>query len=85
VPVAHTVDARQTLGPGPLLIPEQSVLIDPTEQTSAACRRRLAIGAQIPHCRTGLKRFGLTEGDLDQNADKFFDAVAVAGTPEHVA
>jgi probable F420-dependent oxidoreductase len=85
VPVAHTADARDRLGPDPLLIPEQSVLVDPTEESLADYRRRLSIGAQIPHYRAGLKRFGLTDDDLDQLTDKFFDAVAVAGTPEHVA
>lgn len=85
VPVAHTADARDRLGPDPLLIPEQSVLVDPTEETLAGYRRRLSIGAQIPYYRAGLKRFGLTDRDLDQLTDKFFDAVAVAGTPEHVA
>jgi probable F420-dependent oxidoreductase len=85
VPVAHTADARIRLGPDPLLIPEQSVLVDPTEESLAAYRQRLAIGTQISHYRAGLKRFGLTDDDLDRLSDKFFDAVAVAGTPEHVA
>jgi len=85
VPVAHTADARHRLGPDPLLIPEQSVLVDPTEDTLAAYRQRMAIGTQISHYRAGLKRFGLSDDDLDHQSDKFFDAVAVAGTPEHVA
>ncbi|HTZ14171.1 MAG TPA: TIGR03620 family F420-dependent LLM class oxidoreductase [Mycobacterium sp.] len=85
VPVAHTAEARQRLGPYPLLIPEQSVLVDPTEETLAAYRHRLSIGTQISHYRAGLKRFGLSDDDLDHQTDKFFDAVAVAGTPELVA
>jgi probable F420-dependent oxidoreductase len=85
VPVAHTADARQRLGRGPLLIPEQSVLVDPTDETLAAYRQRLSIGASISHYRAGLKRFGLTDEDLDQSTDKFFDSVAVAGTPNQVA
>jgi probable F420-dependent oxidoreductase len=85
VPVAHTADARRRLGPDPLLIPEQSVLVDPTEETLGAYRQRLSIATSIPHYRAGLKRFGLSDDDLDRLTDKFFDAVAVAGTPEHVA
>lgn len=85
VPVAHTADARRRLGPEPLLIPEQSVLVDPTEDALAAYRQRLSIGASIPHYRAGLKRFGLSDDDLDRLSDKFFDAVAVAGTPDRVA
>jgi hypothetical protein len=72
VPVAHTADARQRLGPEPLLIPEQSVLVDPTKETLAAYRERLSIGASISHYRAGLKRFGLTDDDLDQLTDKIF-------------
>ena len=85
VPVAHTADARQRLGPDPLLIPEQSVLVDPTDETLAAYRQWLSIVASISHYRAGLKRFGLSDDDLDYQTDKFFAAVAVAGTPEHVA
>jgi probable F420-dependent oxidoreductase len=85
VPVAHTAEARQRLGPHPLLIPEQSVLVDPTEETLAAYRHRLSIGTQISHYRAGLKRFGLSDDDLDHQTDRFFDTVAVAGTPELVA
>jgi probable F420-dependent oxidoreductase len=85
VPVAHTADARRRLGSDALLIPEQSVLVNPTEQALAAYRHRLSIGASISHYRAGLKRFGLSDDDLDRLTDKFFDAVAVAGTPEHVA
>lgn len=52
---------------------------------TSSVRHRLSIGASIPHYRAGLKRFGLSDDDLDQQTDKFFDAVAAAGTPEHVA
>lgn len=85
VPVTHTADARQRLGPDPLLIPEQSVLVDPTEETLAAYRQRLSMGTSISHYRAGLKRFGLSDDDLDDQTDKFFDAVAVAGSPQQVA
>lgn len=85
VPVEHTADARRRLGPDPLLIPEQSVLVDPDEAALDAYRTRLSIGAQIAHYRTNLLRFGLTDHDLDTANDRFLNAVAVAGSPETVA
>jgi probable F420-dependent oxidoreductase len=85
VPVEHTADARRRLGPGPLLIPEQSVLVDPDEAALDAYRARLSIGAQIGHYRANLLRFGLTEHDLDTANDRFLKAVGVAGSPETVA
>jgi probable F420-dependent oxidoreductase len=85
VPVEHTAEARRRLGPGPLLIPEQSVVIDPDQAALDAYRARLSIGAQIAHYRANLLRFGLTERDLDTANDRFLNAVGVAGSPETVA
>jgi probable F420-dependent oxidoreductase len=85
VPVEHTADARRRLGPGPLLIPEQSVLVDPDQAALDAYRARLSVSAQIAHYRANLLRFGLTAHDLDTASDKFLNAVGVAGSPETVA
>ncbi|HEV7419264.1 MAG TPA: TIGR03620 family F420-dependent LLM class oxidoreductase [Mycobacterium sp.] len=85
VPVEHTVEARRRLGREALLIPEQSVLVEPDDTTLAAYRQRIAIGTTIGHYRKNLLKFGLTEHDLDTANDRFFHRVAVAGSPEHVA
>lgn len=85
VPVEHTADARRRLGPAPLLIPEQSVLIDPTKEALEAYRARLSIGTQIAHYRTNLLRYGLTDHDLDTANDKFLNAVGAVGSPQTVA
>lgn len=85
VPVEHTEDARRRLGPEPLLIPEQSVLVDPDPSALEAYRASLAIGAQIPPYRANLPRFGLTDHDLDTANDRFLNTVGVAGSPETVA
>jgi probable F420-dependent oxidoreductase len=85
VPVEHTAHARRRLGPGPLLIPEQSVLVDPDQAALDAYRARLSVSAQIAHYRANLLRFGLTAHDLDTASDKFLNAVGVAGSPETVA
>jgi len=83
--VEHTADARRRLGPGPLLIPEQSVLVDPDQAALDDYRARLSISARIAHYRANLLRFGLTEHDLDTANDKFLNAVGVAGSAETVA
>jgi probable F420-dependent oxidoreductase len=85
VPPDHTAMARQRLGAEPLLIPEQSVLVNPSEQSLAAYRDRLAIGTLIPHYRAALLRAGLTDHDLDTVSERFLTAVGVAGSPETVA
>jgi len=85
VPPEHTAMARQRLGVEPLLIPEQSVLVNPSAQSLAAYHDRLAVSAQIPHFRAALLRSGLTDHDLDTASERFLAAVGVAGSPETVA
>jgi probable F420-dependent oxidoreductase len=85
VPPEHTAMARQRLGAEPLLIPEQSVLVNPSERSLAAYRDRLAIGTQIPQYRAALLRSGLTDHDLDTVSERFLNAVGVAGSPDTVA
>jgi probable F420-dependent oxidoreductase len=85
VPVEHTADARRRMGPEPLLIPEQSVLVDPDEATLNNYRNRLALGAYVPHYRASWLRFGLTEHDLDTVSDRFLNTAGVIGTPDVVA
>lgn len=85
VPPEHTADARRRMGPEPLLIPEQSVLVDPDEATVANYRNRLALGTHVPHYRASWLRFGLTEHDLDTVSDRFLNRAGVIGTPEVVA
>jgi probable F420-dependent oxidoreductase len=84
-PPEHTAMARQRLGAEPLLIPEQSVLVNPSELSLAAYRDRLAIGTQIPQYRAALLRSGLTDHDLDTVSERFLNAVGVAGPPATVA
>jgi probable F420-dependent oxidoreductase len=84
-PPEHTAMARQRLGAEPLLIPEQSVLVNPSELSLAAYRDRLAIGTQIPQYRAALLRSGLTDHDLDTVSERFLNAVGVAGSPATVA
>jgi probable F420-dependent oxidoreductase len=84
----HTRQARGVLGTGPLLAPEQKVVLetDP-EQARAIGRPRVArpyLG--LVNYTSNLRRLGWTDDDLrDGGSDRLVDALVARGTPEQVA
>jgi probable F420-dependent oxidoreductase len=87
VPVAHTRFARERLGPGPLLAPEQGVVLE-TEpaRARAIAREHVARYLQLPNYTNNLLRHGLTEDDLrDGGSDRLLDAIVVTGDVDAVA
>jgi probable F420-dependent oxidoreductase len=87
VPVAHTRFARERLGPGPLLAPEQGVVLetDPA-RARAKAREHVARYLQLPNYTNNLLRHGLTEDDLrDGGSDRLLDAIVVTGDVDAVA
>ena len=87
VPVAHTRFARERLGPGPLLAPEQGVVLDEDPASAKAkAREHVARYLQLPNYTNNLMRHGLTEDDLrDGGSDRLLDAIVVTGGVEAVA
>jgi probable F420-dependent oxidoreductase len=87
VPVAHTRFARERLGPGPLLAPEQGVVLDDDPAAAKAkAREHVARYLQLPNYTNNLLRHGLTEDDLrDGGSDRLLDAIVVTGGVEAVA
>ncbi|MET7768426.1 TIGR03620 family F420-dependent LLM class oxidoreductase [Nocardia sp. NPDC005366] len=88
-PVAHTVLARQTLGPDPLLIPHQFLLADmPVEQAREVLRMMVAAdtrGESSPYT-ANFRRLGYTDDDLaGRRSDRLIDAILAAGDPDAVA
>jgi probable F420-dependent oxidoreductase len=89
VPVEHTGQARQTLGPGPLLAVEQAVVFE----TEAARARQIARGytrryLAAENYANNLRRLGWADADLDASAggsDKLVDAVVAWGDLDAVA
>lgn len=81
VPVEHTPFARSTLGPDPLLAPEQAVVVatDPAEARAIArihTRHYLA----LDNYRNNLLRMGWSEGDVaGDGSDALVDAVVAWG------
>jgi probable F420-dependent oxidoreductase len=84
----HTRQARQIMGPGPLLAPEQKVVLetDP-ERARAIGRPRVAkpyLG--LTNYVSNLRRLGWTDADLaDGGSDALIDALAVHGDADALA
>ncbi len=86
VPVEHTEQARRRLGPGPLLIPEQKVVLvsDPGEARRIA---RATIGRllRLPNYAGNLRRLGFADEDFaDGGSDRLVDALVAWGDVEDV-
>jgi probable F420-dependent oxidoreductase len=81
----HTRQAREVLGDGPLLLPEQTVLL--TENRAEA----RAIGTDwlraylaLPNYANNFLRSGFTADDLSSVSDRLFDAIIAWGDEETV-
>lgn len=82
----HTQQAREILGEGPLLAPEQKAVLE----TDPARARELARGAlhiylQAPNYTANLLRLGFTEDDISQASDRLVDALVVWGDEQTIA
>src|SRR3954451_16226332 len=66
VPVEHTARAREVLGAGPLLAPEQAVVLesDPARAREVA-RGHMRTYLELDNYRRSLLRLGFSEADLD--------------------
>jgi probable F420-dependent oxidoreductase len=87
VPVEHTARARQTLGAGPLLAPEQGVVLerDP-ESARRIARAHVARYLAMPNYTNNLRTLGFGDDDLKgDGSDRLVDAVIAWGDPETVA
>ncbi|HEY1626310.1 MAG TPA: LLM class F420-dependent oxidoreductase [Streptosporangiaceae bacterium] len=87
VPPAHTRQARELLGPEPLLAPEQKVVLN----AEAGSARRLGRERVKPYLgmvnyTSNLRRLGWSEDDVSgDGSDALIDTLAVHGTADQVA
>lgn len=83
----HTVYAREVMGAGPLLAPEQKVVLDlDPDRARATGRGVVARYLDRVNYRNSLLREGWTASDLEgQGSDALVDALALHGTVEEVA
>jgi probable F420-dependent oxidoreductase len=88
VPPEHTRQARAILGPGPLLAPEQKVVLDADpERARAIGRPRVrAPYLGLVNYTSNLRRLGWGDEDLkDGGSDALIDALVAHGSGEQVA
>ncbi len=77
----HTAQARELLGPGPYLCPEQAVVLetDPAKARAIA-RKFLAIYLTLPNYTNNFLRLGFQEADFSNGgSDRLIDAVIAWG------
>ncbi len=86
VPVEHTEQARQILGQGPLLAPEQAVVLerDPDRAREIA-RAHMAVYLGLENYTNTLRRLGYGDDDLaNGGSDRLVDAIVGWGSLDDV-
>ncbi len=83
----HTRRAREILGDGALLAPEQKVVLDPDpERARASARPMVSRYLGLTNYVNNLRRLGWTEADVaDSGSDALVDQLAVHGDAATVA
>jgi probable F420-dependent oxidoreductase len=87
VPVEHTRAAREALGDGPLLAPEQAVVLE-TDATRARERARTHVARylELPNYTNNLLRYGFEEDDIrGAGSDRLVDAIVAWGDEAAIA
>ena len=80
VPVEHTAQAREILGPDPMLAPEQMVVLE-ADRTKALeiARQGMAIYLRAPNYVNNLARLGFGEADVADVSERLVDAIVAIG------
>jgi probable F420-dependent oxidoreductase len=86
VPVAHTAQAREILGPGPLLAPEQAAVLERDPDTARKLARPyMASYLALTSYARNLVRLGWSDADLAEGgSDRLTDALVAWGDVEDV-
>lgn len=86
VPVEHTAVAREALGDGPMLCPEQAVVLSTdADEARAAARRHMATYLGLPNYTNNLRRLGWGDDDLDDGgSDALVDAIVAWGDEQAI-
>ena len=88
VPVEHTARAREALGTGPLLAPEQAVVLetDPARAREIARSYATSFYLRAPNYANNLRRLGFGDADLGGGgSDRLVDAVVAWGDAGAIA
>ncbi len=87
VPPEHTAFARERMGKGPLLAPEQAVILEKgAGKARAIARGHMATYLGLPNYANNLKRLGFTDTDIgDGGSDRLVDAIVAWGSIDDIA
>jgi probable F420-dependent oxidoreductase len=81
----HTDSARSVLGEGPLLLPEQTVILcDSADEARRIGADWLRAYLALPNYANNLLRSGFSEDDLAQVSDRLLDAIIAWGDEEAI-
>jgi probable F420-dependent oxidoreductase len=81
----HTAYARAALGEGPLLLPEQTVILcDTADEARSIGTDWLRAYLALPNYANNLLRSGFSDDDLAQVSDRLFDAIIAWGDEDTV-
>ncbi|MFW0793838.1 LLM class F420-dependent oxidoreductase [Gordonia sp. CPCC 205515] len=76
----HTAIAREALGTGPLVAPEQTAIFATNRDAARAIGEKWLRGyLSMPNYANNLLRLGFTDDDLESVSDKLFDAMIAWG------
>ncbi|MDL9946230.1 LLM class F420-dependent oxidoreductase [Gordonia sp. ABSL11-1] len=76
----HTAAAREALGDGPLLAPEQTaILTGDREQARSIGEEWLRGYLSMPNYANNIRRLGFTDDDMESVSDRLFDAIIAWG------
>ena len=83
----HTAIAREAVGPGKLVVPEQAVTLTTDSQTARRRgRAHLEIYLGLPNYTNNLRRLGFGDDDFaDGGSDRLIDALVAWGDEETIA
>jgi probable F420-dependent oxidoreductase len=86
VPVEHTEQARAILGSGPLLAPEQAVVLEGDPATARRiARRHMETYLRLENYTNNLRRLGYGDDDLaNGGSDRLVDAIVAWGSLDDV-
>ena len=87
VPPEHTARAREILGEGPWLCPEQMVLLESdASKARAIARQNMQIYTTLPNYQNNLKWLGYEDADFENGgSDRLVDAIVAWGDEKAIA
>jgi probable F420-dependent oxidoreductase len=83
----HTARAREILGEGPWLCPEQKVLLEPdASRARTVARQAMAMYLGLPNYRASLRWLGFGDADMEGGgSDRLVDAIVAWGDEKPIA